>query len=174
MKASYLVRGLPGHPSHPPLTDATIGTYTFAVVAATADVLGISDNAATHGWWLALLAGLLMTIPTAATGFFDWLTITRGTPLFRTATTHMVTNLVATAFFAAAALTGKESFDEGNVTTGPYLLTLIAFAILAVGGWIGGTITYVHGMRVLELQEEPTSRAVSPTPKPEKERAEGA
>jgi hypothetical protein len=26
MKLSYLWRGLPGHPLHPPLTDATIGT----------------------------------------------------------------------------------------------------------------------------------------------------
>ena len=25
MKLSYLVKGLPGHPLHPPLTDATIG-----------------------------------------------------------------------------------------------------------------------------------------------------
>ncbi len=25
MRLSYLVRGFPGHPLHPPLTDATIG-----------------------------------------------------------------------------------------------------------------------------------------------------
>ncbi len=30
MKLSYLVKGLPGHPLHPPLTDATIGIYTAA------------------------------------------------------------------------------------------------------------------------------------------------
>ena len=34
MKLSYLWRGLPGHPIHPPLTDVTIGTYTFALIAA--------------------------------------------------------------------------------------------------------------------------------------------
>ena len=70
---SYLWRGLPGHPTHPPLTDATIGAYTFAALAATADVLDISDNAATHGWWLAIFAALLFTLPTALTGFIDWL-----------------------------------------------------------------------------------------------------
>jgi len=59
MKLSYLWKGLPGHPIHPPLTDATIGVYTFATVAALADVTGISTNAATHGWWLALLFGLI-------------------------------------------------------------------------------------------------------------------
>ena len=75
MRLSYLWRGLPGHPIHPPLTDATIGIYTFATLAALADVLGISTNAATHGWWLALLAGLIVTVPTALTGLLDWLTI---------------------------------------------------------------------------------------------------
>jgi hypothetical protein len=29
LKLSFLWRGLPGHPLHPPLTDATIGIYTF-------------------------------------------------------------------------------------------------------------------------------------------------
>ena len=33
MKLSYLIRGMPGHPLHPPLTDATIGAFTFATVA---------------------------------------------------------------------------------------------------------------------------------------------
>jgi hypothetical protein len=28
MRLSYLVKGLPAHPLHPPLTDATIGIYT--------------------------------------------------------------------------------------------------------------------------------------------------
>ncbi len=39
-----------------------------------------------------------------------------------------------------------------------------------LGGWIGGSIVYVHGMRVLELVREPTVRAVAPVT-PEKEAA---
>ena len=54
MKLSYLWRGLPGHPLHPPLTDATIGAYTFATVAGLAEVLGITENNGAIGWWLAL------------------------------------------------------------------------------------------------------------------------
>ena len=169
---SYLWRGLPGHPAHPPLTDATIGAFTFATLAATADVLGISDDAATHGWWLALFAGLLFAIPTAATGFADWLRITSGTPLWRTATTHMIVNLIGTAVFLATLLVGRDAFDKGDVDPTSYVLTLIGFAILALGGWLGGTITYVHGMRVLELVDEPTRRATAPVPTPEKREAE--
>ena len=51
MKADYLIRGLPGHPLHPPLTDAVIGTYTLATIAAFLDVLGISDHDAAKAWY---------------------------------------------------------------------------------------------------------------------------
>jgi uncharacterized membrane protein len=172
VKLSYLWHGLPGHPIHPPLTDATIGTYTFATIAALADVTGISDESATHGWWLALLAGLIITVPTALTGLLDWLTISRGTPLFRTATTHMIAMVSATVFFALAALTGKGAFDSGNVDATGFLLTAIGFGLLTLGGWLGGANVFVHGMRVLNLVDEPASRAAAPVATPEKQEAE--
>jgi uncharacterized membrane protein len=167
-------RGLPGHPIHPPLTDITIGTYTFALVAATADVLDISTNAATHAWWLALVFGLLSTVVTATTGFADWLRIPSGTPLWRTATAHMVAMLLASGVFLAAAVAGKGSFDAGNVETGPYVLTIAGFLLLTVGGWLGGSVVFVHGMRVLNLVDEPSRRAAAPVATPEKREAEGA
>ncbi|MBA3383610.1 MAG: DUF2231 domain-containing protein [Actinobacteria bacterium] len=169
-----LWRGLPGHPIHPPLTDVTVGTYTFAVVAATADVLGISTNAATHAWWLALVFGLLSTIVTATTGFVDWLRIPTGTPLWRTATAHMIAMLLASGVFLAAVVAGKGSFDAGNVETGAYVLTIAGFLLLTVGGWLGGSVVFVHGMRVLNLVDEPARRAAAPVATPEKREAEGA
>ena len=173
MKLSYLWKGLPGHPIHPPLTDATIGIYTFATIAALADVTGISNNAATHGWWLALLAGLIATVPTALTGLADWLTLEWGSELWKTATLHLTAMVSATVFFGLAALLGHDSFKRGDVTAGPFILTVVGFGLLTLGGWLGGTVVFVHGMRVLNLVQEPADRAVSPLPKPEKEAAEG-
>ena len=43
MALDFLYRGTPGHPLHPPLTDATIGTYTFATVAAVLSKVGIAE-----------------------------------------------------------------------------------------------------------------------------------
>jgi uncharacterized membrane protein len=169
-----LWRGLPGHPIHPPLTDVTIGVYTFAVVAATADVLGISTHAATHAWWLALVFGLLSTIVTATTGFVDWLRIQSGTPLWRTATAHLIAMLLASGVFLAAVVAGKGSFDAGNVETGPFVLTLAGYVVMAVGGWLGGSVVFVHGMRVLNLVDEPALKAAAPVATPEKKEAEGA
>ena len=166
MKLSYLVRGLPGHPLHPPLTDATVGIYTFAMFAA------FTNTVVAHGWWLALIAGLITTVFTALTGFADWLTIDWGTELWKTATLHMIAMVTATLFFAAAALFGHDEFLAGNVQADGFVLTLIGFVVLTVGGWLGGAIVYVHGMRVLNLVEEPAPRAVSPLPHAEKETAE--
>jgi uncharacterized membrane protein len=171
VKLSYLWRGLPGHPIHPPLTDATIGIYTFAVIAAIAGILFDHANFA-HAWWLALVVGLVVSLPTAATGFADWLTITAGTPLWRTATGHMIVNVAATLTFLLAVLLGRGPYHDAQVTVLPFLLTLLGFALLTLGGWIGGTITYVHGMRVLNLPEEPAARAVAPVATPEKREAE--
>ena len=171
-KASYLARGLPGHPLHPPLTDATIGAYTAAAVMGFASIIGVAEKSAAHGWWLALVVGLIFTVPTALTGLADWLTIQSGTQLKRTATTHALAMVTATVLFLIAALVGHKGYKHGAVDTGPYVLTLLGFLAMTAGGWLGGAITYVHGMRVLNLVEEPASRAASPVPKPEKEQAE--
>jgi hypothetical protein len=50
---------------------------------------------------------------------------------------------------------------------------MLGYAVLTLGGWLGGSVVFVHGMRVLNLVEEPTQRAVTPG-RPEKETAEGA
>ena len=62
---------------------------------------------------------------------------------------------------------------NGNVSAGAYALTVIGFLIMTLGGWLGGAIVFVHGMRVLSLVSEPAERAVAPVPHAEKEQAEG-
>jgi len=56
MKFSFLVKGLPGHPLHPPLTDATIGIYTGAAAFGALSALGrtprIRSAAALDTWWI--------------------------------------------------------------------------------------------------------------------------
>jgi uncharacterized membrane protein len=154
VKLSTLLHGFPGHPIHPPLTDATIGTYTLATLAGLTDVLGITNNVGAQAWYFALLAGLILTVPTALTGLADWLVITRGSALWRTATLHLSAMLSATLFFGLAALFGHDAFMSGNLGAGDLLLTLIGFGLLTLGGWLGGSIVYVYGMRVLGTKEK--------------------
>ena len=167
-KASYLVRGLPGHPLHPPLTDATIGAYAFATVAAVLSKLGVAEHGFAQAWWLALVVALVTTVATALTGFLDWVTISWGSELWRTATLHLTAMVSAAVFFLVAAIVGHGGYTDQAVTTGAFVLTLVGFCLLTAGGWLGGAITYVHGMRVLSLVDEPAAKAVAPVPTDEK------
>jgi uncharacterized membrane protein len=173
VKLSYLIRGFPGHPLHPPLTDATIGIYTFATICALLDKFGWVDRNAAIAWWIALVIGLVVAAPTVVAGFADWFTISSGTPLWRTATIHAVAQAGANVSFLLAAIVGHDDYKDYEVGGLPLVLTLIGFGLLTLGGWLGGTIVYVHGMRVLNLVEEPALRASTPGGE-EKERAEGA
>src|SRR5438045_1302952 len=148
MKLAYLVHGLPGHPLHPPLTDLTIGTYSFATIAAILDVTTLVDRNAAFAWWIALIVGLCSTALTATTGFFEWIQIDWGTDVWRTATYHLTAMLAATVAFLVSAIAGHGGYQHGNVTTGAFILTVIGFVLLTVGGWLGGAIVFVHGMRV--------------------------
>jgi prepilin signal peptidase PulO-like enzyme (type II secretory pathway) len=76
------------------------------------------------------------------------------------------------ALFALTIVLGHGDYVDRDISSVPFILNLIAYGMLTVGGWLGGTIVFVHGMRVLNLTEEAAMRAVSPVPKPEKEAAE--
>lgn len=171
-KPSYLIRGVPGHPLHPPLTDATIGAYTFATIAAVLSKLGIAEHGFAQGWWLALVVAIALSSVTILAGLADYVQISRGTELKKTATWHALANATGSVFFVLAAILGHSGYADRSVTTGPFLLTLAGFAFLTIGGTMGGSITYVHGMRVLDLVDEPAAKAVAPYPSDEKVKAE--
>jgi uncharacterized membrane protein len=163
-----LLRGPNGHPLHPPFTDATIGAYAVASVLGIVAVAGGSTARTTTGWWLALLVALCLTVPTALTGLVDWLQITWWTPLWRVATSHMAAMLVASGLFLAALLVGHGDYTAGSLGGGPLTLTLAGFVTLTLGGWLGGTIVFVYGMRALGI-EAPALEAVKPV-EPEEEK----
>src|SRR5436190_20501236 len=83
------LRGLPGHPLHPPFTDATIGMFVLAAGLAVIGYAGAIEEPAGKAMWLALIGGLIVALPTASTGLVDWLFIEWGSSRWRTATAHM-------------------------------------------------------------------------------------
>jgi uncharacterized membrane protein len=156
-----LLRGLPGHPIHPPLTDATIGMYVLAAGLAIIGAAGAAQSAAAKGMWLALIGGLIVSVPTALTGLVDWLTIEWGSPRWRVATLHLSAMLGAVTLFALAAWQQHRGYVHGDVRTAGLILTLCGAAVLTVGGWLGGTLVFVHGTRVLAPPDESRGSGVS-------------
>lgn len=157
-----LLRGFSGHPTHPPLTDATIGAWTLGTLLVLLSWLGVSERETVHGGFLAIVAGLLLALPTIVTGFLDYLDIPRGVPRWRTASAHWLVMITSTGAFLVAAALLQDDFDSGRAGAAGALTALGAELLLAAGGWLGGTMVFVHGERVLNLTEEPTSRAVVP------------
>ena len=144
-----LVRGMPGHPLHPPFTDAVIGMFALAAGLAIIGYAGGIQLAAAKAMWLALIGGLIASVPTALTGLVDWLGIEWGSPRWRTATLHLTAMVSAVTLFALAAWRQYHGYQHGKVTVGGLVLTLCGVAVLTVGGWLGGTLVYVHATRVL-------------------------
>jgi uncharacterized membrane protein len=147
-----LIRGVPGHPLHPPLTDATIGMYVLAAGLAIIGYAGGIELAAAKGMWLALIGGLIVSVPTALSGMVDWLMIEWGSARWRTATLHLSAMVTAVALFALAAWRQYHGYQHGHVSTSGLVLTLCGAVVLTGGGWLGGSLVFVHATRVLETQ----------------------
>jgi uncharacterized membrane protein len=157
-----LVKGQPGKPTHPPLTDAAIGAYTVGVAMLVLGALGLERAAMAHGALLAISGGLIVAVPTALTGLLDWLDIERGTPARTLATVHMLVMLTATVLFAATWVAQLSGYRAGFVTTPGLVLGLIAEGTLVAGGFLGGSLAYVYGVRVLKRRDTPVRDALVP------------
>jgi uncharacterized membrane protein len=165
-----LLKGFPGHPSHPPLTDASIGAYTVGVAMLVLGALGVEEKQMAHGGLLALSGGLLLAAPTAVTGLLDWLDLDRGSPARTLATVHLFTMVSATVVFAAAWLLQRPGYVHGTVKPGGWIVAVIGELLLAAGGYLGGTIVFVYGHRVVGRPQTSLQRALLPSAAPTSDR----
>jgi uncharacterized membrane protein len=131
------------HPFHPMLVVFPIGLWIFSF---------ISDLIFWFGWggdiWPALsirvmAGGIVGSLLAAIPGFIDFLTLS-GRPRTISAY-HLTINLCLVVLFA---------FDFGlraggfSVAPWPLLVSFIGVIGLAISGWLGGELVYVHGIAV--------------------------
>lgn len=157
-----LIQGLPGKPSHPPLTDASIGAYTVGVVMIVAGAFGLEERQMAGGSLLAISFGLLLAVPTALTGLVDWLELPRATPVRTVATVHLVTMVAATIAFAATWLAQLDGYRDDRVETLAVVTGVVAEGLLIGGGFLGGALAFVYGVRVLKRPDTPVADALVP------------
>lgn len=160
--ASRLVKGSPGKPLHPPLTDASIGAYTVGVVMLVLGGLGVEEEQMAHGSLLAISFGLLLAAPTAITGLLDWLDLPKGTPMRRVATIHMLAMIATTVLFALTWLAQLDGYKADEIESLALIIGVVALGFLAVGGNIGGANVFVYGVRVLKREDTPVAKALNP------------
>src|SRR5436190_12936514 len=126
-----LIKGWAGKPSHPPLTDVSIGAYTVGVAMLVLGALGVEEQQMAHGALLAISGGLAVALPTALTALLDWLDIPKGTPMRTVATTHPILMLGATGLFAGTWLAQLDGYKDDQVKTLAWILGLGAEGLLA-------------------------------------------
>src|SRR3989440_13095663 len=109
--------GAAGGPAPPALTDASIGAYTVGTVMLVLGALGVEKEQMAHGSLLAISGGLALALPTALTGFLDWLDMEAGTPRRAIATTHLLVMLTATLVFAGTWLAQLDGYEHDKGKT---------------------------------------------------------
>ena len=131
------------HPIHPMLVPLPIGLWIFALVCDLTFVLGSGASVWFTLGFYSMIAGLIGALIAAVPGVIDMLSL-RGAPR-KIALTHGGLNLAIVVIFAiniGMRITGAE------VAGLPLALSAIGIMLLAVSGWLGGHMVYVHGVGV--------------------------
>lgn len=115
-----------------------------------------------HGSLLALSFGLLLAAPTALTGLADWTRLPKQGPVRRVATIHLISMVAATVVFAATWLAQLDGYRDDRVETLAVVLGVAAMGLLIAGGFLGGALAYVYGVRVLKQPDTPVADALIP------------
>ncbi|HEY0337380.1 MAG TPA: DUF2231 domain-containing protein [Burkholderiales bacterium] len=133
------------HPIHPMLVPIPIGLWIFSFVCDLTFVLGSGVSLwYTLSFW-TMIGGLVGAVIAAVPGVIDMLSLT-GRPK-RLALTHMALN--ATIIVVYAVNLGMR-IQGANIAGVPIVLSAIAIGLLAVSGWLGGHMVYVHRVGVQE------------------------
>jgi hypothetical protein len=75
---------------------------------------------------------------------------------------HLLAMVTATVLFALSFIAQLDGYDDGRIETLALLVGLVAEAVLTLGGYLGGTIVFVYGIRVLKRPETPVADALIP------------
>jgi hypothetical protein len=78
------------------------------------------------------------------------------------ATIHLFTMVAATVVFALTWVAHLDGYEDGRVTGLAVALGLFGLALLAAGGYLGGALAFVYGVRVLKRPETKVTDALIP------------
>ena len=135
------------HPIHPMLVPIPIGCWILSFACDLAFVLGAgATHWATVSFW-AMLAGLLGAVLAAVPGIIDMLSLA-GSPK-KIALTHMGLNILIVLLYA---MNFGMRVNGGAIAGLPLVFSIAGITLLAISGWLGGHMVYVHGVAVDDRQ----------------------
>lgn len=136
---------LADHPVHPALVHVPIGLWVAVVVWDALAWLSPDPLWWQLGYW-CLALGLLAALPAIFAGLLDYLGLARDDPALDAATAHMLVMLTATAAFAAGWLLRARVGAAAAPPVWAFASEIGGVLLLALGGWLGGTLVYRYGL----------------------------
>ena len=144
-----------GHPVHPILVAFPIGLWVTSFALDIWFYFGRNE-----GWLLIskfmIAAGCLGAIAAAIPGFIDWLAI-KERQVKKIANWHARLNVVALIIFAVSLYfrTQRGGHWVGSRLTIPFLLSGVGVVLIGISGWLGGEMTFHHGVGVTPQHDTP-------------------
>ena len=153
------LRGWAGKPSHPPLTDFPVVAYILAGIFDAVSFF-IGDRQVATDMFRAstyvIIAGAIVSVPTIATGFWDWLKSTSPrTQAWRTANAHMAAMGLVTAIVVADIIVRIGQWGDAGVSGLVFGLSAVAALVVSVGAMYGGSLVYDYGFNVETAGDSP-------------------
>ena len=148
MNPKDILEGKPvGHPIHVMLVHFPIGLFVLSLILdLTSLLIGIPNllRASFYSMLVAEIAALIAAVP----GFVDYTDIRADHPAKRTATAHMILNLIAVGVYGIDLGVRSGALDQARVSGLELVLSLIGIALISVSGYLGGELIYADGIAV--------------------------
>ncbi len=159
---ALLMKGFAGKPLHAPLTDIGIGAYTAGVAMLVAGAAGFQEAAMASASVLTIAVGLIAAVPTIITGLVDLFGIPATSSSRTLGWWHLAVMASATGMFAGTFRVQLAGYSDGTIITTALILGVVSWVLLVVGGYLGGTLTFVYGVRVLKRPNAAITDALIP------------
>jgi uncharacterized membrane protein len=157
-----LMKGFAGKPVHAPLTDVGIGAYTVGVTMLVAGAAGFQEAAMATASVLTIAVGLIAAIPTIITGLVDLFGIPADAPARTLGWWHLTLMASATGMFAWTFTLQLAGYSSGRIIMSAWTVGVISWVLLIAGGYLGGALTFVYGVRVLKHPQTAMADALIP------------
>jgi uncharacterized membrane protein len=135
-----------GHPIHPMLIVFPLGLFIMALLADIAYMITGHHAFAAVAYW-DIAGGIVGGLLAAVFGLIDWLAVPAGTRAKSIGLYHGVGNVVVVALFAVSWLT-RRPVEAHVPSLAAFALAIVAVALGAVTGWLGGELVDRLGVGV--------------------------
>jgi uncharacterized membrane protein len=164
------VRGWSGKPAHPPLTDFPIVAYALAAlfdIISFVESKGSHPGAAREAFVAAtyvIIAGGIVSLATALTGFWDWwkgverhpdsgpIGKAAHTQVWRTVNWHATVMITVTLIVVVDVIVRLAQYHRAATSLVVLVLSALAGVLVLYGSFYGGSLVFEYQFNVEQLE----------------------